>query len=274
MVLKGNLLFNGDFETGTTEGWELGAFGKLAQHTLTASNEAKLRGNYGGLLTANVGFAQSYLAYNKVCSFEEYEGYLFICPFKMEHGIYNIGYLYGLDDKGNLLDEFWIGYNEELGIWRNIVALLRGYSDITHFKVGMYVYSLDAGDKFYMDEVKLYPLKSIKAVELAETRNFNDVTADLSWYSGLACIGKCKLRSIVRVSDVSGTSPTLDIKLTIGLLVNTATTYTLQHTQFTSAGFEEKTIDLPEVCYIGISYTLGGTSPSFDIYHDLRIEPY
>ena len=274
MVLKGNLLYNGDFETGTTEGWELGAFGLPAQHTLTASEEAKLRGNYGGLLTANTNFAQSYLAYNKICSFEEHEAYLFICPFKMEHGIYNLGYLYGLDDKGNLLDDFWIGFNEDMGIWRKIVALLRGYSDITHFKVGMFVYSLDAGDKFYIDEAKLYPLKSIRAVELAETRNFNDVSADLTWYSCLACIGKCKLRSIVDVRNVSGTSPSLDIILTIGLLVNTGTTYTLQHTQFTADGFEEKIIDLPEVCWISVDYKVGGDSPSFDIYHDLRIEPY
>jgi len=274
MVLKGNLLYNGDFELGTTEGWELGAFGKLAQHTFTASEEAKLRGNYGGLLIADVDYAQSYLAYDKVCSFEEYEAYLFICPFKMVDGFYNLGYLYGLDDKGNLIDDFWIGFNNETGIWRNIIALLRGYSDISQFKVGMYIYSNNMRDEFYIDEAKLYPLKSIKAVELAETRNFDNVTTYLTWYSGLACIGKCKLRSIVRVSDVWGTNPTLDITLRIGLLVNTGTTYILQHTQFTAEGFEEKTIDLPEVCYIKVEYTLGGDSPSFDIYHDLRIEPY
>jgi len=274
MGLKGNLLYNGDFEAQNTEGWEVGAFGLLGQHTLTASEEAKLRGSYGGLLTANVGFAQTYLAYNKVCSFEEHEAYLFIAPFKMLNGFYNMEMLYGLDDKGNLLEKFWVGYNEDIGEWRKIVALLRGYSDITHFKIGMYIYSIYAGDKFYLDEVKLYPLKSIKAVELAETRNFNDVTTDITWYSGLACVGKCKLRSIVDVRDVSGTSPTLDIEINIGLFKNTGTTYTLQHTQFTSKGFEEKIIDLPEACWIGVSYKLGGTDPSFDIYHDLRIEPY
>jgi len=78
----------------------------------------------------------------------------------------------------------------------------------------------------------------------------------------------------VRTADVSGTDPTLDVKLTISLFDNTSTTYTLQHTQFTSAGFEEKTIDLPEISVIKVEYTLGGTDPSFDIYHHLRIEPY
>jgi len=274
MALKGNLLYNGDFETGTTEGWELGPFGLSAEHTFTASEEAKLRGNYGGLLTASEDLARSYLAYNKVCSFEEHEAYLFVCPFKMVDGIYNSGYLYGLDDRGSLLDAFWVGYNEEYGKWRKIVALLRGYSDITHFKVGMFVYAFDVGNKFYIDEAKLYPVKTVRSVELAETRNFGNVSTDKTWYSGLACIGGCKLRSIVRVSDVRGTSPTLDITLTIGLFVNTGTAYTLQHTQFTSEGFEEKTIDLPEVCYIKVEYKLGGSNPSFDIYHDLRIEPY
>jgi len=273
VALKGNLLYNGDFETGTTEGWEVGPFGMLGQHTLTASEEAKLRGNYGGLLTANTDFAQTYLAYNKVCSFEEHEAYLFIAPFKMLNGFYNFGMLYGLDDKGNLLDTFWVGYNEDIGEWRKIVALLRGYSDITHFKVGMYLYSMYSGDKFYIDEVKLYPLKSVRAVELAETRNFENLVYDKTWYSGLACIGQCRLRSIVRVTDVSGTSPTLDITITIGLLKNTGTNYTVYHSQFTAEGFEERIIDLPEACWIGVSYKLGGDNPSFDIYHDLRLEP-
>ena len=274
MALKGNLLYNGDFETGTTEGWELGAFGLPAQHTLTASEEAKLRGNYGGLLTANTNFAQSYLAYNKICSFEEHEAYLFICPFNMVNGFYNLGYLYGLDDKGNLIKDFYLSYDSEAGDWKVIKALLRGFGEITHFQVGLWTYRVSAGDKLYFDEVKLIPLRSIKGHVLADYKFFDNMTSNKKWYVGIGCIGKCKLRSIVRTANVSGTDPTLDIKIDIGLLENIGTARTLQHTQFTGEGVEEKIIDLPEASTIDVEYTVGGTDPSFDVYHHIRLEPY
>jgi len=274
MALKGNLLYNGDFEAGDTQGWVNGAFGKLGECAFEASADAKYRGNYGGLLTAQSDFDESYIAYNKTCSFEEYEGYLFIMYLKMIDGVYSVPKLYGLDDKGNLIDDFYLGFNNEKNIWRKAVALLRGFEDITHFQIGLWYYAFSAGDKLYFDEAKLIPLRSIKGHELAEYRYFDNVTANKTWYSVIGCIGKCKLRSIVRTADVSGTDPTLDVKLTISLFDNTSTTYTLQHTQFTGASVEEKTIDLPEVCVIKIEYTLGGTDPSFDIYHHLRIEPY
>jgi len=274
MALKGNLLYNGDFETGTTDGWLTAPFGKHCEFDFSADAEAKYRGNYGGLLYAPCDFADGFLAYNKTCSFEEYEAYLAIMYVKMVSGFYTTGRLYGLDDKGNLIDDFILGYNNEAGIWRKHIALLRGFGDITHFQIGLYAWCSDVGDKIYIDEAKLIPLRSVKGHEIAEYRYFNDVTANKKWYSVIGCIGRCKLRSIVRTEDVSGTDPTLDVKLEISLLDNTGTTYTLQHTTFTGASVEEKIIDLPEVSAISIEYTLGGTSPSFDIYHHLRIEPY
>jgi len=273
MVRKGNLLYNGDFETGTTEEWILGPFGLMTQHNLTVSPEACLRGYYGGMLEAVVNGAETYLAYDKMCSFEEYEAYLFVFPFNLVNGLYNLGQLYGLDDKGNLLEKFWLGYNDTLGEWRKIVALLRGFSDITHFKVGAYVLSQNSGDKFYFDEVKLYPLKSIKSIELAEVRNFYDVQTNTDWYSGLACIGQCRLRSIIKVQNISGTSATLDIDIYTGLFTLDGPAYYIKHSQFSADGFEEIKIDLPEVSWIYIKYTVGGDNPRFNIYHNLRVEP-
>jgi len=273
MARKGNLLYNGDFETGTTEGWELGAFGKICKHSLTPSPEAALRGFYGGLLKAAYNLAECYLAYDKTCSFEEYEAYLFILPFKAVNVMCNYGYLYGLDDKGNLIKEFWLGYNKDEGIWRKFVALLRGFSDITHFKVGMYVYQASFGDKLYFDEVKLYPLKSIKSVELAETRRFDELKGNYTWYSGLACIGQCRLRSIVKVEYVSGDSPSLDITVRTGMFDVTGTCYEVSHNTFTAEGFDEVKVDLPELSWMSIEYKVSGTNPSFTFTHALRVEP-
>ena len=274
MGLKGNLLYNGDFETGTTEGWICGAFGRVCECSFEASEEAKLRGNYGGLLTSQADFGDAYLAYNKTCSFEEYEGYLFIMLTKMISGYVVCGQLWGLDDKGNLIDDFLFGYNNETGIWRTFVALLRGYKNITHFQVGLWYWAGSAGDKCYFDEVKLIPLKSIRGHEIKEYRFFDNVTANKKWYSVIACVGKCKLRTHLAVRNVSGTSPTLDTKITVAMFEGVSEAYKLTHSQFTSEDEEEKIIDLPECCFISIEYTLGGTDPSFDIYHTLTLEPY
>ena len=274
MALKGNILYNGDFETGTTEGWVTGAFGKPFEYDFSVSSDAKYRGNYGGMLVAQEDLALGYLAYNKTASFEEYEAYLFIMYVNMLSGFYTQARLFGLDDKGNLIDDFILGYNTDTNEWRKFVILLRGFADITHFQIGMFAYGNTAGDKIYIDEAKLIPLRSVKGHTIAEYRRFDNLTANKTWYSCIGCIGKCKFRSIVKTQDVSGTSPTLDISIQISLLEITSSYYVLNHKQFTGEDFEEVSIDLPEASVITVKYTLGGTDPSFDIQHHLRIEPY
>jgi len=274
MALKGNLLYNGDFETGTTEGWETGPYGKPFDYTFSASSIAKYKGEYGGLLEAPSGVGEGYLAYDKVCSFEEYEGYLFIMYLKMLSGYYSMGALYGLDDKGNLIEPYFFGYNKEEDVWRRFVALLRGFRDVTHFKVGLYATYFGGEGRVYLDEVKLIPLRSVKSHIISDYRLFTNVTTSRKWYSTIACVGRCKLRSIVRVENVSGSSPTLDIQISVVLFDSLLTAYTFNHTQFTDEGIEEIAVDLSEVCYLIINYNIGGSNPSFDIHHHLRIEPY
>ena len=273
MSLKGNLLFNGDLETGDLTGWELEPFGKTQEYTATVTSEAKLRGNYGLKLSSDVDLAVGYIAYDKVCSFEEYEGYLFIFPFKMVEGYYNVAMLYGMDDKGNFIDDYWLGYNNEKGTWKVIKAILRGFGDITHFKVGGFFYGTYNTDIFYIDEVKLMPLRSLKGHILTEYKAFDNVTTTTEWYPLISCIGYCRLESIVRTESVSGTDPTLDVRIDIGLFDNTTTSLTYWHSQISSAEVNRKSVDLPEVCWLKIKYVVGGTDPSFDIYHHLRIIP-
>jgi len=274
MVLKGNLLFNGDFETGTTEGWECGVYELPCDYIFTASEEAKYRGSYGGLLTAQVNNAVGFLAYNKVCCFEEYEAYLAIMYVKLVSGLATHAVLYGLDDKNNLINYYYLGWNMEENVWRKYIVLLRGFRDITHFQIGLHAWGSVAGDKVYFDEAKLIPLSSIKGHEIKEYRNFNNVTSNKEWHSVVACIGRTKLRSVLQVIDVSGTSPTLDTKLECYVFDGIVKPLVLEHSQFTNDGIEQVTIDLPDVLFIKISYTVGGTSPSFDIYHHIILEPY
>jgi len=273
MALKGNLLFNGDFETGTTEGWILGAFGYSGDHQFTACSEAKYRGEYGGRLYDEVGGSMSYLSYDKRCSFEEHEAYLFMLYLNMVSGYYSIIRLVGMDDKGNKLCEPILSYNDENNVWKRYLAILRGFGDVTHFQFGIQFLSFAVGDKLYLDEAKLIPLRSIRSHTLTEGRYFDGLTSNTEKYVGIACVGRCRLRSIVKVTDVSGTSPSLNVKIIASLIDNEDVYYELSHSEFTSEGFEEKVFDLPEAIYLKAKYEVGGTDPSFKFYHYLRIEP-
>ena len=274
MARKGNLLFNGDFETGTTEGWIFGPFGRgCANISFTASAEAKLYGEYGGLLTATADDAYAELAYNKTVSFEEYEAFLYILPCKMtDLGLYS-GVLYGLDDKGNLVDSIYLVWRTDIGEWARLQTLLRGLGNITHFQVGLFYYGFYNGGKLYFDEVKLLPLKSVKGHVLRDKQTFTNLTTGIEWDSVLCCIGRCQLRSIVKTANVSGTSPTLDVTIKVYLFEPEYYYLTYSHTQFTGDDIEELVLDLPEAALIRINYDLGGTDPSFDITHMLRLIP-
>ena len=273
MALKGNLLFNGDFETGTTEGWISGPFGKICQYDLHASEWGAYKGDYGGYAVALQNGAVGYFGYDKVCSFEEYEGYLFMFYGKISSGFYLNGVLYGLDDKGNLIKDYTIGYITEMGEWKKVMALLRGYKDITHFKVGIELGGVNVGDVSIFDEVKLYPLKSIRSHILGETITISGLGTGRQVDVGLACFGSCVLRSILKTYNVEGTNPTLNTRIEVYIFDAPNTKIIRNHTEFTTEQFEEIDIDLPEISFIRIIYAVGGTDPSFDIEHNLRIEP-
>jgi len=274
MRRKGNLLYNGDFETGTTEGWEKGPYGLICQYELSAASEAKLRGKYGGMLFSSDYKPSAYIAYNKVCSFEEYEGYLFICPFKVVKGTTFMGILYGLDDNKNYITQYPIGSLFGEKDWTSIKAILRGFGDITHFKIGCYTYGKSDGGKVYFDEVKLLPLRSLKGHVLANFYYNESITSYTRWDPMLTCIGRCRLESIITVNAVSGTSPTLDVVISTGLFEDWRTELKHSHPQFTDIGTDRLSVDLPEVCWITIHYYVGGTSPSFDVSHHIRLQPY
>ena len=274
MARKGNLLYNGDFETGTTEGWINGIFGLNGEMEFSASEEAKYEGNYGGMLRATGSNQQSYVGYNKVCSFEEYEGYLYLIKCKIISGNLMYPVLFGLDDKGSLIKTIRLGRLLYPHYWEKHQVILRGDGEITHFKVGVFAEGASAGDKFYFDEAKLIPLKSIKGHQLSEYFYVNNLTTDFVWLSPLACIGTAKLRSAVRTDKVSGTSPTLDVTIMAVKMENDLCYYELKHTQFTGKDFEELTIDVRNIGYLWVTYDLGGTDPQFDIYHFLSLEPY
>jgi len=273
MARKGNLLYNGDFETGTTVGWEEGPFGKPDEFIFGCLDIAPYRGNYHGYLGVEVENGVGFYAYDKVCSFEECEAYLYIIYINKQSGDYANLVLYGLDDKGNLIEDFIIGRVEQTNVWERCQAILRGFGDITHFKVGLKVKGKDGDGIYYIDEAKLFPLKSVKGHVLAQHYDYGYVSESFKRVVPLACIGECRLVSSVMTLMTSGTDPTLDITITISYFGIPAVARTFSHKQITGNEIDEIKVDLPEVSYIEVNYNIGGTNPSFYLIHDIRLIP-
>ena len=273
MALKGNLLFNGDFETGTTEGWVASPYGLGCDCVFTTATAYTYRGSYSGVILCSDMLSNCYIGYNAVCSFEEYEAYLYIAylyNYSMEK---SQGEIYGLDDRGNLINHFALGCVTDKEVWKKVIALLRGFGDITHFSVGIRALSYFENEVMYFDEAKLIPLRSIKGHVLAETIEESELQYIVAKTIGLACIGSCRLTSILKVSNIQGDNPVLKTSLSIHLLDNPDTVLTYNHSDFTEEGLEKITIDLPEVSYIEITYNAGEDGDKFDIRHHFRLEP-
>ena len=213
MAKKGNLLYNGDFETGTLEGWEHGLYGLPAELTFEVTTEDVKHGSYAGKLHTTNAYDESYIGYNKACSFEEYEAYLMILHAKMGLGAYMEGRMYALDDNLNYITSYRLGYITENYNWIRFICLLRQFDIASHFKIGLRVKAGSDGGKFYVDDVKLLPVKSIRSVILGEHINKSGLSSTTYHYTGLGCIGRFKLYSYLRVTSVSGTNPTLDTEI-------------------------------------------------------------
>ena len=267
MALKGNILFNGDFETGSVEGWIKSPFGLLCDYNFSADASAKYKGNFGGLLEANKDYAYAFIAYDKLCCFEEYEAYLLIGYGKIISGNILYPVLYGCDDKGNFIKSYALGFLQETGKWVKYQAILRGFREITHFKVGVYAYAHDNGDIFYVDEFKLMPLKSVKGHHLSVDCHHASVTSSFGKFINLACVGPCRIRSVVAVSNVSGTSPSLRVDLFPYIMESDFDYYTISHSEFTGEGLEQVVSDVANIKYLFVGYDVSGTDVSLDIHH-------
>ncbi|UYL65027.1 MAG: hypothetical protein QIT45_gp14 [Methanophagales virus PBV266] len=273
MALKGNLLYNGDFESGTTEGWEHGPYGYLAQCSFSASPEAKLFGNYGGLLEATADNQRSYIAHERILPIEEYEGYLFLAQYKLIGSGENFIYAFGLDDNRNKYYSFNLGRNLTGDKWLTACYLLRGWYDVLSWRVGMYFYGVLAGAKLYIDDVKVIPLKSIKSHVLMGYHATHGLSSNITYYLTTGCVGYCKVISHIRTVNVSGTNPTLDVKVKISPINTSAVMTTLEHPQITSDTNSIVSEEIYECGIVEVEYNIGGDNPSFDVYHQFRVIP-
>ena len=181
--------------------------------------------------------------------------------------------MYGLDDNGNYIDKYPIGFNSACGVWKRFSGILRGFGEITNFKVGFYVFATYEGAWAYFDNFKLLPLKSAKSHRMVEEWKIDSLTSYHLRVLSAGVIGECRLESLLTVRGVSGSSPTLDTRIEVYYPPSYDHKEVVEHSQFTDTGFERVSADLVDGSYIWIIYNVGGSSPSFDITHQIRLIP-
>jgi len=271
MVRKGNLLYNGTFETGDTTDWVTKPHSLGNNFTIEASTEKVYKGSYSGKVTITDNGGNCFLEYDKALDFEDYEAYLMLARIYLVDFSYGWGAIYVLDDNENYSTYNLIGKTNELNKWKTLEAIIIGQGDCCKFKPGAIFYGVASNNYGYIDELKVMPLKSRKANTLFDSWEYTALNSDATKYLLMAVTAPAKIFSKVRVSKVSGTNPTLDISVKSHYFEDHLSYESVSHTQFTATGQELKTLETPGFCWIEIGYTLGGTDPSFDLVHTMRV---
>jgi len=274
MVRKGNLLRNGNFELGTSEDWVLAPHGLGTEACEFWVLEDGIYGSeYVGLLRVPSGNYEGYMMYDKMCDFEEHEAYLFNMSIYKSGGRFAEGVLYGYDDNGNYIDYIPFGQVTEDDNWILLSAFLRGYNNMTHFKVGFRGLTLTTIGDYYFGGCKLMPVKSIKGMYIGEYIRKDDLSSDFDYYGTCACLGRCKFYSIITVPQLSGTDVTLTIRISLYTKDWLENVIILEHPTLTEPSSDILSIEMPEIVKYRVQYIFSGTSPVADIRHDIRIVP-
>jgi len=273
MVLRGNFLYNGDFETGDLTNWELGRFGLVSDIPASITTEDKYKGNYAVKFLSSTSYVGSHLISTQDISFEEYEAFLFKCMIKNV----DLGWMYPTvyfeDDNGELLSYAYFGYIIGGGGWEECAVLLRRHGLADKFAVGIFAYSTDAGQYGYADWIKVMPIKSLKSCKINTVKSYTSKTSSFNDVLHIGCVGEFKLYSKLAVEGVSGSSPTLDVQVS-GIDIDTSTEFTLiEHTQATDTMYEIKSVESVDIRYMLLRYTIGGTDPSFNFKHIISLMP-
>ena len=72
---------------------------------------------------------------------------------------------------------------------------------------------------------------------------------------------------------MSGTDPTLDVGIYVALLYGTNILLEYWHGTITGNTTSRISVEIPEAQYIIVEYYIGGTEPSFNIRHNIRLIP-
>jgi len=270
MVRKGNLLYNGDFESGDVEGWTVAPKCSLySEANIAIDNANQKSGSYCGKLTAG-GASYQAKGYDLKLDFEEYVGYLFEIWGKKDtaYGLAPMVEFY--DSQGNIRNCYMLNYTTDTGY-------ILSHGIFTNWGMGAYaklflgIYALNAGEIAYFDNVSVIGLKNIKDWSFNLFKDLGTITSDTTWNTCLMIPRPAIIRDKVNVTNTGGTSPTLDIEIRMNAPYILSFIEGKSFSQITGDGLYFLTFETNSFGLIYVKHTLGGTDPTFDVSHHMEV---
>jgi len=270
MARKGNLIYNGDFETGTVEGWiypPKWASYKKADIAVDSVNQRT--GSYCGKVIAG-GVGVYGIGYDLLLDFEEYPAYYFVAYGKLGNMLQIYPFIEFYDEGKKVICPLLLGFSNT-----NDYVRFAGY--ITNLGLGRFAriyisgYGLNAGDACYWDDISVVPVRDIRGISVEHHVGSKTYTADATDYLNLFFPRPMIIRDLMLVSNTSGTSPTLDMSIQLYSPRAQRVIEEKAFPQVTADGTYYLTFETSAFGFIGLHYKVGGTNPSFDVEHYLQI---
>jgi len=210
MALKGNLCWNGDFETGTFEGWS-DQFKGLPSPNLAVMDGEGIDGSYGLWITPSQTNEYEGFCYDMVFPFEERELY-FVEVQAKNMGASIRGQIEYLDAYKRVLgyDEFGVALT---GGWERMCALVARRFGASYFRVGFVFFA--SGDYVAkLDNLSVIGLTHSRDWVWSDYHSFSisGETYD-DWYCNVAIFVKHSYSWIIDVRNITGSSPSVVLVL-------------------------------------------------------------
>lgn len=270
MARKGNLIYNGDFETGTVEGWiHAPKWATYKKASIEVDSVNQRTGSYCGKVIAG-GLGVYGIGYDLLLDFEEYPAYYFVAYGKLGNMVQIYPFVEFYDEGKKVIYLLLLGFSRV-----NEYVRFAGY--ITNLGLGRYArfyiggYGLNAGDACYWDDISVTPVRDIRGISIEHHVGSKRYTGNASDYLNLFFPRPMIIRDLMLVSNTSGTSPTLDVSIQVYSPRALRVIEEKAFPQVTADGTYYLTFETSSFGFLGLNYKVGGTKPRFDVEHYLQI---
>ncbi|MHC1567526.1 MAG: hypothetical protein ACXQTD_07440 [Candidatus Syntropharchaeia archaeon] len=268
MTKKGNLIENGDFEAGNTDGWTEAPKSGYNTATIEVDSSNQKSGSYCGKVVAG-GSGYYAIGYEKLFDFEEYPGYYFQI-WGNRHSAYGIyPYIETYGEKEEYIDYYQLGSYVGNGyqLFRGVIPNL-GYT--RWWRLFLRVYAMSADTAGLFDDIAVIPISRIEDWSLELYKDLGTITSNKSWQPYVLIPRSAKIRAFAAVTGTSGTSPTLDITMKLAEPKGLRVIEEKAFSQITGDGDYFQSWETFGFGFLSVSFTVGGSNPSFDV--DMYLE--
>lgn len=259
-----SLIRNGGFEIGNLDFWEMETPGVLTQ------DDTDMNRGAGCAKLVSSGAGTEYMINRDYVKVAPFEMLILSGWVKSVHEEYFRLYAVEYDEDLNIIDSHLVAFKYTAVGYTQLTGEHIIGSEASYMRLQMAIQGSDADEVFFMDDASVSRFDpsgtSYKSERIAD---IDDATAtDGTANDKRSMKGYDTYYADIRTSDVSGTNPTCDVVVydyndqAHGVVVGTFAQKT---------GTEYERIALTSVTGSGfyIVYTIGGTTPSFDILVDI-----